>query len=186
MRLPMPLKVCLLFFVILALLLLDLLSPMFRWTSDVFFLCFTAALVTAHAHISALEAELKASREGWESANAAKVFAEKSAKSAENKAKKAEKALAEFQRRQAERAQSIAERLDKISVLVGSKYHIAPLEYLIMLSFADVCLLICLCLCGTVEKIGEYWKLHRPNTKDLLLAAVDLLESNWKLVQNVL
>jgi hypothetical protein len=55
-----------------------------------------------------------------------------------------------------------------------------------MLSFADVCLLICLCLCGIAEKIGESWKLRQPNTEDLLLAAVDLLESNWKLVQNVL
>jgi hypothetical protein len=45
----------------------------------------TAALVMPHARISALEAELKASREAWESA---KVSAEKAAKSAENKAKK--------------------------------------------------------------------------------------------------
>jgi hypothetical protein len=144
-------------------------------------------LVTAHAHISTLEAKLKTSREAWESANAAKVSAEKAAKSAENKAKKAEKALAESQHRQTEWEQSIAERLDKISILVGSKYRIAPLEYLLMLSFADVCLLIiCLCLCGTTGKIGESWKLRQPNTKDPLLAVVDLLESNWKLVQNVL
>jgi hypothetical protein len=54
-----------------------------------------AALVMAHARISALEAKLKASREAWESANVTKVFAEKVANSAENKAKKAEKALAE-------------------------------------------------------------------------------------------
>jgi hypothetical protein len=47
-----------------------------------------AALVMAHARISALEAELKASREAWESTNTAKVSAEKAAKSAENKAKK--------------------------------------------------------------------------------------------------
>jgi hypothetical protein len=125
-------------------------------------------------------------REAWESANAAKVSAKKSVKSAENKAKKAEKALSESQRKQAEREQSIAKRLDKISILVGSKYHIAPLEYLVMLSFADVCLLICLYLCGTAEKIGESWKLRQPNTEDPLLAVVDLLESNWKLVQNVL
>jgi hypothetical protein len=145
-----------------------------------------ATLVTAHARISALEAELKASREAWESANAARVSAEKAAKSAENKAKKAKKALAESQQRKAEREQSIAKHLDKISVLIGSKCRFAPLEYLLMLSFADICLLICLCLCGAAEKIGESWKLHQPNTKDPLLAAVDLLESNWKLVQNVL
>jgi hypothetical protein len=134
------------------------------------------ALVTAHARISALEAELKASREAWESAKAAKVSAKKSAKSAENKAKKAGKALAESHHRQAEREQSIAEHLDKISVLVGSKCRIAPLECLLMLPFADVYLLICLCLCGTAEKIGESWKLRWPNTEDPLLAAVDLLK----------
>jgi hypothetical protein len=147
---------------------------------------FAAAFVTAHARISALEAELKASREAWESANAAKVSAEKAAKSAENKAKKAEKALAESQQRHAEQEQSIADRLDKISVLVGSKCRITHIEYLLMLSFVDICLLICLCLCGTTEKIGESWKLCQPNTKDPLLAAVDLLESNWKLVHNIL
>jgi hypothetical protein len=34
--------------------------------------------------------------------------------------------------------------------------------------------------------IGKFWKLRQPNTEDPLLDAVDLLESNWKLVQNVL
>jgi hypothetical protein len=40
--------------------------------------------------------------------------------------------------------------------------------------------------CGAAEKIGVSWKLRQPDTKDPLLAAVDLLESNWKLVQEVL
>jgi hypothetical protein len=44
----------------------------------------------------------------------------------------------------------------------------------------------CLFLCGAAKKIGESWKLRQPNIEDPLLAAVDLLESNWKLVQNVL
>jgi hypothetical protein len=48
-------------------------------------------------------------------------------------------------------------------------------------------LLICVCffclfLYGAAEKIGESWKLWQPNTEDPLLAVVDLLESNWKLV----
>jgi predicted nucleic acid-binding Zn-ribbon protein len=84
-------------------------------------------LVTAHARISALEGELKASREAWESANTAKVSAEKAAKSAENRAKRSEKALADANQKRAKREQSIAERLDKISVLVGSKYRTTPL-----------------------------------------------------------
>jgi hypothetical protein len=85
-----------------------------------------AALVTARARISALEAKVKASIEASESANAAKVSAEKVAKSAETRAKKAEKALADADQKQAKREQSIAERLDKISISVGSKCHIIP------------------------------------------------------------
>jgi hypothetical protein len=57
------------------------------------FFCIVAALTMAQARISSLEAELKASREAWENANAAKVSAEKTAKAAEAKAKKAKKAL---------------------------------------------------------------------------------------------
>jgi hypothetical protein len=45
-------------------------------------------LTAANARISTLEAELNAAREAWEGANAAKVVAEKVAKSAETKAKK--------------------------------------------------------------------------------------------------
>jgi hypothetical protein len=85
------------------------------------------------ARVSALEAELKASREAWESANAAKVSAEKVAKSAETRAKKAEERLADADQKR-------AKQLDNISVLVGSKCCITPLEYLLMLSFADICL----------------------------------------------
>jgi hypothetical protein len=44
----------------------------------------------------------------------------------------------------------------------------------------------CLFLCGAVEKIGVSWKFRQPDTKDPLLVAVDLLESNWKLDQDVL
>jgi hypothetical protein len=84
-----------------------------------------AALTVANARISALEAELKAAREAWEGANAAKVSAEKVAKLAETKAKKAfKKALADADQKQIQREQSIAARLDKIFVVVGSKYRV--------------------------------------------------------------
>jgi hypothetical protein len=43
-----------------------------------------------------------------------------------------------------------------------------------------------LCLYGAAEKIGESWRLRQPNSEDPLLAAVDVLESNRKLVQNIL
>jgi hypothetical protein len=78
----------------------------------------------ANARIAALEAELNASREAWEGANAAKVAAEKATKLAETKAKKAKKALADADQKQVQRKQAIAKHLDKISVLVGSKCRV--------------------------------------------------------------
>jgi hypothetical protein len=81
-----------------------------------------AALTLAHARISALEAELKASQQAWESATAAKVSTERAIKAAEAKAKKAEKALNDAEQKQLQREQSIAERLDNISVAGGGKY----------------------------------------------------------------
>jgi hypothetical protein len=41
-------------------------------------------------------------------------------------------------------------------------------------------------LYGATKKIGVSWKLRQPDIEDPLLAAVDLLESNWKLDQEVL
>jgi hypothetical protein len=114
-----------------------------------------AALITARARISALEAEVKASAQAWENANVAKVSAEKAAKSAENGAKKAEKALADADQKRAKREQSIAERLDKISVAVGSKCHIAPFGYLLRLS-----LLTCVCLCFVCVYVVQQRKLE--------------------------
>jgi hypothetical protein len=55
--------------------------------------------------------------------------------------------------------------------------------YLLRLVFADICFAF---FCGAVEKIRVSWKFRQPDTEDPLLAVVDLLESNWKLVQDVL
>jgi chromosome segregation ATPase len=82
------------------------------------------ALTAANARIAALEDELTTSREAWEGANAAKVAAEKATKSAETKTKKAEKALATADQKRVQRERMIAERLDKISALVGSKCRV--------------------------------------------------------------
>jgi chromosome segregation ATPase len=94
------------------------------------------ALTTANARIAAPEAKLNASREAWEGANAAKVAAEKATKSAKTKAKEAEKALADADQKRVQREQAIAERLDKISVLVGSKCHIV---LFCLLAHASIC-----------------------------------------------
>jgi hypothetical protein len=66
-------------------------SRVFPWllTPFLFLFWLVDALTAANARIAALEAELNASREAWEGANAAKVAAEK----ATTKAKKAKKHL---------------------------------------------------------------------------------------------
>jgi hypothetical protein len=40
--------------------------------------------------------------------------------------------------------------------------------------------------CDAAEKLGEVWRLQQVNSKDPLLDAVDVLESNWKLAQDAL
>jgi chromosome segregation ATPase len=101
-----------------------------------FLFCIVDTLTAANAHIAALEAELNASREAWEGATAAKVAAEKATKSAETKAKKAEKALADANQKRVQREQAIAERLDKILVLVGSKCRVV---LFCLLAHASIC-----------------------------------------------
>jgi hypothetical protein len=113
------------FFFSFCLISFHLLVLMLLMIADIFSFV-VVALPTANARISVLEADLKASTEALSSANAAKVSAERAAKSAETRAKKAKKALANANQKQAKREQSIAERLDKISISVGSKYCITP------------------------------------------------------------
>jgi septal ring factor EnvC (AmiA/AmiB activator) len=94
----------------------------FRGFLLLFLFCTVDALTAANAHIASLEAKLNASREAWDIATAAKVTAEKTSKSAETKAKKTKKALADADKRRVQRDRTIAERLDKISALVGGRH----------------------------------------------------------------
>jgi hypothetical protein len=94
------------------------------------------AVTAANARIAALEAELNASREAWEGANAAKVAAEKATKLAETKARKAEKALVDADQKCVRREQAIVKRLNKISVLVGGECHIV---LFCLLAHASIC-----------------------------------------------
>jgi chromosome segregation ATPase len=89
-----------------------------------FLLWLVDALTATNAHIDALEAKLTASREAWEGANATKVTVEKATKSAETKAKKAKKALVTADQKCVQRDRTIAERLNKISALVGGKHRV--------------------------------------------------------------
>jgi hypothetical protein len=43
-----------------------------------------------------------------------------------------------------------------------------------------------LCFHDAAENIGEFWRLQQASSEDPLLDAMDVLESNWKLVQNIL
>jgi hypothetical protein len=112
-------------------LLLNFLSPS----------CAADDLAVANAHISSLEAELKASRKSWDAATAAKTTAEKSTKSVLARAKKAEKALADTNKERIQRDQAETERLNKMSTLAGGKYHALPffVEFAKILILADVC-----------------------------------------------
>jgi hypothetical protein len=98
--------------------------PLHGFYSTFFPLLHTAnALMMTNARIASLEAELEASRKAWDVATAAKVAAEKSAKSAVAKAKKAEKALADADQGRVQREQAIIKRLNQISTLAGGKYR---------------------------------------------------------------
>jgi hypothetical protein len=66
---------------------------MVSYSLFLFIFCTVDALTVANARIASLETELDASRKAWDIATAAKVAAEKTAKSAETKAEKAQKAL---------------------------------------------------------------------------------------------
>jgi chromosome segregation ATPase len=88
--------------------------------------CAADALSAANAHISSLEAKVKASQKAWDIATAAKTAAEKSTKLALAKAKKAEKALANADRERVQREQAITNQLNQILALAGGKYHAFP------------------------------------------------------------
>jgi hypothetical protein len=97
---------------------------MVYYSPFLFLFCDVDTLTATNARIVSLEAELDASRKAWDIATAAKVAAEKTAKSAETKAKKAEKALATTDQKRAQRDRTITERLDKILALLGGKHHV--------------------------------------------------------------
>jgi hypothetical protein len=104
------------------------------------------------------------------------------------KAKNAEKALADANREHVQREQAITKCLNQISALAGGKYHVFPfLANLLILLRTDVCSLIfCLCLFVFVESTGVSLAPLQPDDEDPLMAAVNLLESNWISIQEIL
>jgi hypothetical protein len=148
--------------------------------------CAADALSAANARISSLEAELEASRKAFDAAAAAETTTEKSTKSALARAKKAEKALADANQGRIQREQAVTERLNKISALVGGKYHAFPFFVgLPILILTDVCFLIfCLCPLCSLEHTRVSLAPLQPDD-DPLLAVVNLLESNWISIQEI-
>jgi phage terminase Nu1 subunit (DNA packaging protein) len=106
----------------------------------------SGALKAANARIASLEAKLKASRTAFDAATAAKVNAEKSAKSALTKAKKAEKDLANANKEHLQREQAVAERLNQISAAAGGTYYnfLSFCRFSCSLMLADIFLFCCL------------------------------------------
>jgi phage terminase Nu1 subunit (DNA packaging protein) len=107
----------------------------------------SGALKAAHARVASLETELEASRTAFDVATAAKVNAEKSAKSALAKAKKAEKDLATAKKEHLQREQAVAEQLNQMSAAAGGTYYtffhfvgFLALLCLLMYSFSAVLL----------------------------------------------
>jgi hypothetical protein len=85
--------------------------------------------------------------------------------------KKAEKALFDADQKRVQQERAIAERLDKISVLIGSKCRVVLFWLLAQICIADILFAFFgLFLCGAAEKIGVSWKLRQPDTEDPLLA----------------
>jgi hypothetical protein len=111
-----------------------------------------AALATANARITSLEAELSASQKAYDVAAAAKASAEKSQKSTLGKAKKAKKALVDANKEHAQREQAVAERLRTMSAAAAGKFFAfssistsVALLYLLTLFFPFLLYLLLLC-----------------------------------------
>jgi hypothetical protein len=115
---------------------------LFCYLSDSLSTSSVAALATAHARISSLEAELKASQKAYDVATAAKAIADKSQKSALAKAKKAERALTDVNKEHAQREQAVAERLHTMSTAAESKSFTLSSVFVFYCTgvFVDTCL----------------------------------------------
>jgi hypothetical protein len=159
---------------------------LFLYSTFFSLLCVADALAAANARISSLEAELEASRKAWDAATATKTTAEKSTKSALAGEKKVEKALSDANKERIQLEQAVIERLNKMSALAGGKYHAFPFFVeLPTLMLADVFFFLCLCFLGCLEHTGVSLASLQPDD-DSLMAVVNLLESNWISIQEII
>jgi hypothetical protein len=102
------------------------------------------------------------------------------------RAKKVEKALADANKERIQWDQAVTERLNEMSALAGGKYHAFPF-------FVELRKFLCLLMCAFslslppwvfVEHTGVSSASLQPDD-DPLMAAVNLLESNWISFQEI-
>jgi hypothetical protein len=117
----------------------------------------SGALRAANAHVASLEAELEASRTAFDAATAAKVNAEKSAKSALTKAKKAEKDLANANKEHLQREQAVAERLNQMYAAARGTYYnfLSFCWFSCSLMLADIFLFCCFAVSLALQNMVE-------------------------------
>jgi hypothetical protein len=144
-----------------------------------------AALATANARIASLEAELKASQKAYDVATAAKASAEKSQKSALAKAKKAERALADANKEHAQREQAVAERLHTMSTAAESKCFALSsiIDLCCTIVLVDTCLFFSFLFAFYYAEFTGISPSFLQTDDDLLMTAVNLLETNWISIQ---
>jgi hypothetical protein len=135
--------------------------------------------------VASLEAKLKTTPKALKDAYAARISTDKAAKAAEARASKAEKDLAEVAQKQATLEGAVIERLDAIVASIGSKFFDLPLYPATVLP-VNMLLLAYLYFHDAAEQIGEVMKLRLECAKDPLLDSIDVLESNWQIVRDVL
>jgi hypothetical protein len=135
--------------------------------------------------MASLEAKLKTTSKAHKDADAARISVDKAANTAEAKASKAEKALADVGHKHANREGAVVKQLDAIVTSVGSKFFILPLCLATLLP-VNILLLSYLYFHDVAEHLGEVMKLRLECAKDPLLDSVDVLESNWRVVRDVL
>jgi hypothetical protein len=146
---------------------------------------FVAALATANARITSLEAELNASQKAYDVAAAAKANAEKSQKSALGKAKKAEKALADANKEHAQCEQAMAEHLHTMSTAAESKHFALSsfFDFCCTVVLVDTCLFFSFLFAFYCAEFTGISSSSLQIDDDPLMTAVNLLEANWISIQ---
>jgi hypothetical protein len=137
--------------------------------------------------VASLEAKLKTTPKALKDADGAKASTVKAAKAAKARAIKTEKALAEVSQKQAKREGGVVKRVNDstkfLHLLATCSSCLCTLPHF----YLSTCFPWLTCIfCDAAKQLGGIIKLHLDSAKDPLLDTVDILESNWRNVQNFL